>query len=125
MADPAGDAIFALGARDCFLDLFFNCILIGRGAMQNPWIFRQFQDALEGHEPYQPDLKEKKDVLLEFFGMCREEMPELAALGKMNLFALAFRVNNMKTPAGRARKIAAIVDMLARGDTPVTQAAGK
>ncbi len=35
-------------------------ILIGRGAMQNPWIFRQFQDVLEGREPYQPDLEEKK-----------------------------------------------------------------
>jgi uncharacterized protein YdeI (YjbR/CyaY-like superfamily) len=40
-------------------------------------------------------------------------------LGKMNLFALTFRVNNLKTPAGRARKIAALVEMLARGETIV------
>jgi uncharacterized protein YdeI (YjbR/CyaY-like superfamily) len=39
------------------------------------------------------------------------------ALGRQNLFALAFRTNNMKTVAGRARKIAALVDMLARGET--------
>lgn len=58
-------------------------ILIGRGAMQNPWIFRQFNDVLEGRSPYQPDLDEKKAVLLEFFEMCLEEMPELVALGKM------------------------------------------
>jgi uncharacterized protein YdeI (YjbR/CyaY-like superfamily) len=38
-------------------------------------------------------------------------------LGKMNLFALAFRTNSMKTPAGRARKIAELVAMLARGET--------
>jgi uncharacterized protein YdeI (YjbR/CyaY-like superfamily) len=38
-------------------------------------------------------------------------------LGRLNLFALAFRTNNMKTPAGRARKIASLVDMLARGET--------
>jgi uncharacterized protein YdeI (YjbR/CyaY-like superfamily) len=37
-------------------------------------------------------------------------------LNKQNLFALAFRANAMKTPAGRARKIAALVAMLARGD---------
>ena len=36
-------------------------------------------------------------------------------LGKMNLFALAFRTNNMKTPTGRAKKIAALVEMLAQG----------
>ena len=37
-------------------------------------------------------------------------------LNRQNLFALAFRVNAMKTPAGRAKKIAALVAMLARGD---------
>jgi tRNA-dihydrouridine synthase len=65
-------------------------ILIGRGAMQNPWIFRQFQDAVEGREPYQPDVTEKKAVLLEFFEMVREEMPELVALGKMKQLAGQF-----------------------------------
>jgi len=38
-------------------------------------------------------------------------------LGRQNLFALVFRTNNMKTPAGRARKIASLVAMLARGET--------
>jgi len=42
-------------------------------------------------------------------------------LGKMNLFALAFRTNNMKTPAGRARKVADLVAMLARGETIVPE----
>ncbi len=65
-------------------------ILIGRGAMQNPWIFRQFQDVIEGREPYQPDLTEKKAVLLEFFSMCREEMPEIVSLGKMKQLAGQF-----------------------------------
>ena len=65
-------------------------ILIGRGAMQNPWIFRQFQDVMEGREPYQPDLEEKKAVLLEFFEMCIGEMPEIVALGKMKQLAGQF-----------------------------------
>jgi len=38
-------------------------------------------------------------------------------LGRRNLFALRFRTNNMKTPEGRARKIAALVEMLERGET--------
>ncbi|MFN0100231.1 MAG: YdeI/OmpD-associated family protein [Gemmatimonadaceae bacterium] len=42
-------------------------------------------------------------------------------LGRMNLFALAFRTNSMKTPAGRTKKIAALVAMLARGDTIVPE----
>jgi uncharacterized protein YdeI (YjbR/CyaY-like superfamily) len=40
-------------------------------------------------------------------------------LSRQNLFALVFRTNNMKTPAGRARKIASLVEMLARGETIV------
>jgi uncharacterized protein YdeI (YjbR/CyaY-like superfamily) len=40
------------------------------------------------------------------------------SLGRQNLYALAFRTTNMKTPAGRARKMAALVDMLERGETP-------
>jgi uncharacterized protein YdeI (YjbR/CyaY-like superfamily) len=40
------------------------------------------------------------------------------SLGRQNLYALAFRTTRMKTPAGRARKIAALVEMLERGETP-------
>jgi uncharacterized protein YdeI (YjbR/CyaY-like superfamily) len=44
-----------------------------------------------------------------------------ATLNRQNLFALAFRTNNMKTAAGRAKKIADLVAMLARGETIVPQ----
>jgi uncharacterized protein YdeI (YjbR/CyaY-like superfamily) len=42
-------------------------------------------------------------------------------LGRMNLFSLVFRTNNMKTAAGRAKKIETLVAMLARGETIVPQ----
>lgn len=41
----------------------------------------------------------------------------LAKLTGQNRFALAFRVHNMKTEAGRKKKIAAFVEMLKRGET--------
>lgn len=40
-----------------------------------------------------------------------------ATLNKTNLFALAYRTNAMRSPAGRAKKIAALVAMLAKGET--------
>lgn len=46
-------------------------------------------------------------------------------LSRTNLFALAFRTNNMKTEQGRAKKIATLVAMLARGETIVPQQAAK
>lgn len=42
-------------------------------------------------------------------------------LGNRNLFLLAFATNKMKTPAGRARKIAELVTALARGTTIVPE----
>ena len=41
----------------------------------------------------------------------------LAKLSAQNRFALAFRVHNMKTEAGRNKKIEAFVTMLKRGET--------
>jgi uncharacterized protein YdeI (YjbR/CyaY-like superfamily) len=41
----------------------------------------------------------------------------LAKLTEQNRFALAFRTHNMKTEAGRVRKIATFVEMLKRGET--------
>jgi uncharacterized protein YdeI (YjbR/CyaY-like superfamily) len=47
------------------------------------------------------------------------------SLNRQNLFALTFRTNNMKTPAGRAKKIETLVAMLAKGETIVPQPAAK
>lgn len=41
----------------------------------------------------------------------------LGTLSEQNRFALAFRVHNMKTPAGRRKKIESFVGMLERGET--------
>ena len=41
----------------------------------------------------------------------------LATLSAQNRFALAFRVHNMKTEAGRKKKIESFVTMLKRGET--------
>ena len=41
----------------------------------------------------------------------------LATLSAQNRFALAFRLHNLRTEAGRRRRIAAFVEMLKRGET--------
>ena len=46
-----------------------------------------------------------------------------AVLTSQNRFALIFRTGQMKTPAGRARKIADLTAMLARGETSYPQKA--
>ncbi|MCW5959697.1 MAG: tRNA dihydrouridine synthase DusB [Pyrinomonadaceae bacterium] len=85
-----GDVTSVKFALDKFKETGVDGILIGRGAMQNPWIFRQINDALNGDEPYQPTFEDKQVVLLEFFELLREDMPELPALGKMKQLAGQF-----------------------------------
>ena len=41
----------------------------------------------------------------------------LAALSEQNRFAMAFRTHNLKTEAGRKKKIETVVAMLKRGET--------
>ncbi|MGI8786784.1 MAG: tRNA dihydrouridine synthase DusB [Pyrinomonadaceae bacterium] len=86
----SGDVVTVEGALKKWKETNCDGILIGRGAMQNPWIFRQIQDVTEGREPFTPTLEDKQKVLLEYFEMLREDMPELAAIGKMKQLAGQF-----------------------------------
>jgi nifR3 family TIM-barrel protein len=86
----SGDVVTIEDALTKWRETDCDGILIGRGAMQNPWIFRQIEDVLAGREPFQPSLQDKQDCLLEYFEMLREDMPEIPAIGKMKQLAGQF-----------------------------------
>ena len=86
----SGDVNTIDEAFDRFRETACDGVLIGRGAMANPWIFRQIEDALHGREPFQPTLEDKRALLLEYFAMLREDMPQLAAIGRMKQLAGQF-----------------------------------
>ena len=72
---------------------------------------------------YAPIRKASETTLPDDLRAAIEASPRALAmfrtLNRMNLFALAFRTNNMKTPAGRQRKIAELVRMLERQEVIV------
>jgi nifR3 family TIM-barrel protein len=86
----SGDVLTVEGAFARWRETACDGILIGRGAMANPWIFRQIEDALAGREQFQPTHEDKRAVLLEYFDMLREDMPEIAAIGKIKQLAGQF-----------------------------------
>ena len=86
----SGDVTTIQQAFDRFRQTGCDGVLIGRGAMSNPWIFRQIEDAMHGRMPFQPTLEDKRAVLLEYFDMLREDMPQLAAIGRMKQLAGQF-----------------------------------
>src|SRR6185503_1084137 len=86
----SGDVTTIQQAFDRFRETGCDGVLIGRGAMANPWIFRQIEDAMQEREIFQPTLDDKRNVLLEYFDMLREDMPEMAAIGRMKQLAGQF-----------------------------------
>lgn len=66
-------------------------VMIGRGAMANPWVFRQTAEAMRGETPFRPTLIDKRDLLLKYFGvMLAECATETAAMGKVKQLCAQF-----------------------------------
>ena len=86
----SGDVLTVEDAFNRWRETGCDGILIGRGAMANPWVFRQIEDALAGREPFRPTLEDKRAVLVEYFELLRADMPELAAVGRMKQLAGQF-----------------------------------
>ncbi len=63
-------------------------IMIGRGSLGNPWLFRNAENALEGlPELPKPSIEEKKKVLLRHLGLELEYRPEKTTLCHMRRIA--------------------------------------
>lgn len=60
-----------------------DAVMIGRGAISNPWIFRQASELMRGDVPLEPGLDEKQEVLRRYYELLRDEIPERALAGKL------------------------------------------
>jgi tRNA-dihydrouridine synthase len=60
-----------------------DAVMIGRGAIANPWIFRQTSELMHDQPVYQPALSEKHRVLHRYHELLRDELPERALSGKL------------------------------------------
>jgi len=54
--------------------------MVGRGALGNPWIFRQALKMLQGNSPQEPSLEEKKAIILRHMAMVVEMRGEVHGL---------------------------------------------
>lgn len=58
-------------------------VMIGRGAVGNPWIFKQTLSLEQGIPSPEPGLSERKDLIMEHFGLLCETMDEHRAARTM------------------------------------------
>jgi nifR3 family TIM-barrel protein len=103
--ETAEDAVAMLRQTGC------DAVMIGRGTMKNPWIFREAADLLAGHAPRPATLEERRDLMLGHFGAIEEAAKEpREALHKLRTMtgwytrglpngrALRVRISQLETP---------------------------
>ncbi|HET6278118.1 MAG TPA: tRNA-dihydrouridine synthase, partial [Candidatus Polarisedimenticolia bacterium] len=61
-------------------------VMIGRGAIKNPWLFRQIADLRAGRVVREPGLQERRELILYHFSLLREREDERCALHKIRTF---------------------------------------
>ena len=65
-------------------------VMIGRGAVGNPWIFKQILCLAGGRPEPEPDLSERKALMMEHFRMLSEAMGEIRAARAMRGLLLRY-----------------------------------
>lgn len=63
----SGDAVTPDKIIAMLRDTGVDAAAVARGALGNPWIFRQVRDVAEGRKPYKPSLAEQRALLLRHF----------------------------------------------------------
>ncbi len=68
----SGDILTPASALEALECTGVDAVTAARGALGNPWFFRQVSDLAAGRRPHQPNLSEQREILLEHFdGACR------------------------------------------------------
>ena len=86
----SGDILTPADALKRFDETSCDAVHIGRGAIANPYIFRQTWETMNGIEPYQPTPTEMHELLLLFRDYLREHMPEKGVIGRMKMLSAQF-----------------------------------
>lgn len=77
-----GDVRGPDSAREMFEQTGVDGIMVGRGALVNPWVFRQIID----QDPRGPELDDYRRVFEGFIGRLREYLPERVVVNRMKAF---------------------------------------
>ena len=96
-----------------------DAVMIGRGALANPWIFRQIEELRRGVEPYRPSLEERLDTLRAYAAYLAQDYAPVVVAARLRQFA--GRVTKglrsgavLRAAINEARTQEAILDLLCR-----------
>lgn len=78
-----GDIIDGQTAKDMYAKTGCDSIMIGRGALGNPFIFYNIKQVLQGNVPLVPTLAERKNAMLYHIDLMKESKPECVGVAEM------------------------------------------
>jgi tRNA-dihydrouridine synthase B len=85
-----GDVFDAPAALRMKTETGCDGVMVGRGAVRNPWIFRQIQDLAQGLPITEPGLEDRKSFVLDHFRFLCESMSEKNAAFTMRGILISF-----------------------------------
>jgi len=87
----SGDIFDATAAVDLLKKSGLDGLLVARGAVGNPWIFRKLRCLWENRPlPSPPDMAQRRLVMLEHFEQMLRIYPEKKAVGNFRKFAVRY-----------------------------------
>ncbi len=96
-----------------------DAVMIGRGALSNPWIFRQIEELRRGETPYRPSITERVEAMQLYASYLAEDYTEIGVAARLRQFA--GRVTKglpsgaaLRAAINEARSREAILDLLCR-----------
>ncbi|MCB9730377.1 MAG: tRNA dihydrouridine synthase DusB [Deltaproteobacteria bacterium] len=81
----SGDVLTAADALHRFETTGCAGVMIGRGAVTNPWIFRQIVDEASGRVPTEPSWRERIAALEAYLGMLGDTYPARVLPGRLKM----------------------------------------
>jgi nifR3 family TIM-barrel protein len=123
----SGDVKSAADALDRLRTTGVDGVMIGRGAMENPWIFLQIAQLRRGETPFQPAPADKLEFLLRYASLCTEDLGERLALNKLKQLMGQFVVGlpgsaQLRVAVHTSSSISAACEQLERFFAPVVEA---
>lgn len=115
----SGDVVSAADALRREREFAPDAVMIGRGALANPWIFRQVEELRKGEAPYQPGLEERIDMMRTYAAYLEEDYAPVVVAARLRQFAGRV-TKGLRSGAGlraainEARTKGAILDLLCR-----------
>jgi tRNA-dihydrouridine synthase B len=86
----SGDVFTAQDCLDIFAQTGVDGVSIARGAIGNPWIFRQIRELAEGRETTPPSLHLQREVLAEHYRLAGEIYGEKRCCALMRKFGIKY-----------------------------------